>query len=165
VTCEADAVDRDRTVQAEPAVEIAARQTKPEPEPVSKVEGRPVAPAVTAMEAVQASNALCSEYDYRSSGRRDPFMALLGREGDEKQRTGKLNVDGARLVGILWGKTVMALLEDSQGIAFCLEKGDRVEDGRLVEIRSDAVVFNRYRYGGTQTVTLDLEKKKKAGGL
>ena len=105
------------------------------------------------------------KYDYRSHGRRDPFRPLLCKDEDEERQTDRLYLDGARLVGILWGQRVLALLEDSEGVSFCLEKGDRVHNGRLVEIRPDAVVFNQYRYGGTETVTLELEKKKKAGGL
>jgi len=113
----------------------------------------------------RSGDPLRPKYDYRSHGRRDPFRPLLCKDDEEERQTDRLYLDGARLVGILWGERVLALLEDSETVSFCLEKGDRVHNGRLVEIRPDAVVFNQYRYGGTETVTLELEKKKKAGGL
>jgi hypothetical protein len=129
-------------------------------------EPSPLPPAFAATsDAHRSGNPLHPKYDYRSHGRRDPFRPLLCKDEEEERQSDRLYLDGARLVGILWGGRVLALLEDNEGVSFCLEKGDRVHNGRLVEIRPDAVVFNQYRYGGTETVTLELEKKKKAGGL
>lgn len=103
-------------------------------------------------------------FRYSAWGRRDPFRPLVREGEDTASRTGKLNLDEAQLVGILWGgRMEIALLEDFEGISYCLKVGDRVRDGRLAAIRSDSVVFTRTRYGRGETVVLEL-KEKKAGG-
>jgi hypothetical protein len=120
-----------------------------------------------------AGDLLRSSYAYASGGRRDPFKPLL-REGDgdgngntQRQATSRLNLDGARLVGILSGGTHrLALLEDAYGFSYCVEEGDRVVDGRASEIQADAVVFYRYRFGKSETIVLHLDEQgKKAGGI
>jgi hypothetical protein len=111
----------------------------------------------------QSDDPLRSKYSYSDHGRRDPFRALIA-DGEGDTHSDKLSLDEARLVGILWGgRNNVALLEDFQKVAFCLKEGDRVQDGRLVTIRSNSVVFSRYRFGRTETVVLELEEKK-AGG-
>ena len=74
---------------------------------------------------------------YEIKGRRDPFESLEIREG----ATGS-TVASAKLTGIVRSaRSVLALVETSEGIGYILKPGDSLGDGRLLEIGSDSVVF------------------------
>lgn len=75
--------------------------------------------------------------DYDTRGRRDPFEVLETREG-----AGGITVGSARLTGIVRSEEgPIALVETAEGLGYILRPGDVLGDGRLVEIRTDSVVF------------------------
>lgn len=113
---------------------------------------RPAAPAVEAATATApAPPARPTAYPYRAEGRRDPFRvpqapasvppaapAAVRPRGLKGQRVSEL-----RLVGLVEaGGEYTALAIGLQDRSFLLKKGDRLFDGRVLEIRLDGVVFS-----------------------
>ncbi|MBA7600018.1 hypothetical protein KAU13_03990 [candidate division WOR-3 bacterium] len=91
-------------------------------------------------------------FRYRSGGRRDPFETLF--KGKE------LNVENVKLVGTIWGpKGRFALLKEPGGSGFVVGIGDRIADGRVIDITSSSVTFQISKFGVTSKVTLMLEEK------
>ena len=98
-------------------------------------------------------------YRYRARGRRDPFRlpqapasvppdapALVRPRGLKGQRISELE-----LVGLVKaGGEFTALATGLQNRSFLLKKGDRLLDGRVLEIRGDRVIFVREVDGSTE---------------
>ncbi|OQX56663.1 MAG: hypothetical protein B5M53_00345 [Candidatus Cloacimonas sp. 4484_209] len=92
-------------------------------------------------------------FHYSSGGRRDPFETLFkGRE---------LNVENVKLVGTIWGpKGRFALLKEAGGTGYVVGIGDKIADGRVVDITSSSVTFQIRKFGVSSKVTLVLEEKE-----
>ncbi len=94
-------------------------------------------------------------FHYASEGRRDPFETLFrGRE---------LNVENVSLIGVIWGpKGRFALLKEpgSKGGGYVVGVGDRIADGRVIDITSKSVTFLISKFGVTSRVTLQLEESE-----
>lgn len=92
-------------------------------------------------------------FHYSSGGRRDPFETLFkGRE---------LNAENVKLVGTIWGpKGRFALLKEPGGTGFVVGIGDKIADGRVIDITSNSVTFKITRFGVTSKVTLMLEEEE-----
>lgn len=102
-----------------------------------------------------------NEYFYQSYGRPDLFAALVTGEFEPTHSSDLVDVNSAKLVGVMWGATDRsALLEDGQGNGFILRVGDRVANGRIVAIQQDSVVATISLYGITSRVILRLEDRK-----
>jgi len=100
-----------------------------------------------------------NEFFYRSHGRNDPFKALVS--GEFKQATAAETVDlnSARLVGVMWGQEDrFALVENGEGFGYILRVGDRVQHGRVVSIRKNSLTARVTLYGITNRVILKLEE-------
>ncbi|HUU44300.1 MAG TPA: hypothetical protein VM118_01095 [Acidobacteriota bacterium] len=101
-----------------------------------------------------------AEVRYDDMGRRDPFQRLLGglRSGfvtDELP-----NVENLRMVGVLRDDyDSMALLEDMEGHSYILRPGDPVENGHVVAVQEQRVLFQVDDYGWTRTVALQLSPR------
>ncbi len=91
-------------------------------------------------------------FHYSSGGRRDPFETLFkGRE---------LNVENVKLVGTIWGpKGRFALLKEPKGKGFVIGIGDRIADGRVIDITNKSVTFLITKFGVSSRVMLVLEEK------
>jgi len=94
---------------------------------------------------------------YSDRNKPDPFRPLLTeREGEEKT----INVDLAKLIGIIWGKNgYLALLKEGN-LGYVLKDGDRVTDGRVFKITEDSITFLLHRFGEQNKVTLTLKKER-----
>lgn len=94
-------------------------------------------------------------FNYTSEGRRDPFATLFrGRE---------MNVENVSLIGVIWGpKGRFALLKEpgSKGGGYVVGVGDRIADGRVIDITSKSVTFLISKFGVTSRVTLQLEESE-----
>ncbi|MCK4234106.1 hypothetical protein KAU34_12020 [candidate division WOR-3 bacterium] len=92
-------------------------------------------------------------FRYKSEGRRDPFETLFkGRE---------INVENVKLVGTIWGpKGRFALLKEPGGSGFVVGIGDRIADGRVIDITSTSITFQISKFGVTSRVTKVLEEKE-----
>ena len=102
-----------------------------------------------------------NEYFYQSYGRPDLFAALVTGEFQPMAATDLVDVNNAKLVGVMWGATDrFALVEDGSGNGFILRVGDRVNNGRVVSIQEDNLVAAISLYGLTSRVILRLEDRK-----
>ncbi len=94
---------------------------------------------------------------YDDMGRRDPFAPLV-----KGQRSGFLteqlpSVENLRLVGVLRDdRESMALLENMEGYGYVMRAGDRVENGAVMAIQENRVLFRVEDYGWSHVVALQL---------
>ncbi|MCK4420259.1 hypothetical protein KAW18_05020 [candidate division WOR-3 bacterium] len=94
---------------------------------------------------------------YTERGKPDPFRPLLTKTETEEKR---VNVDLAKLVGIIWGKNgYLALLKEGN-IGYVLKEGDRVIDGRVIRITKDSITFLLSRFGEQNRITMNLKKER-----
>lgn len=102
-----------------------------------------------------------NEYFYQSYGRRDLFSALVTGEFQPLGNSEIVDVNAAKLVGVMWGPTDrFALVEDGEENGFILRVGDRVQNGRVVAIQENSLVATISLYGITSRVILRLEDRK-----
>lgn len=102
-----------------------------------------------------------NEYFYQSYGRPDLFAALVTGEFEPSGSTDVVDVNHAKLVGVMWGASDrFALVEDGSGNGFILRVGDAVNNGRVVAIQEDSLVASISLYGITTRVILRLEDGK-----
>lgn len=101
---------------------------------------------------------LWEKVSYNSYGKRDPFEPLI-KPGKEEVQTG-LNLEGAKLVGILWGsKGYLALVKDRGGKGYVLKEGDKIQYGWVSKITQNSVTFVVVQFGIRTEVTLKLKEK------
>jgi hypothetical protein len=93
---------------------------------------------------------------YHSANVRDPFRSLISDQGD---RTDLVDLSVVKLVGIVQGDDPFCIVEDAEGIAYVLRKGDRVRNGRVVSINAASLVASQTLLGFTTTVQLTLEEE------
>lgn len=145
-----DAVDKDKS----PTTDVG---TIPPTIPVDTTGKAVVGAAKTEEDSLKILEmALGIEYfHYASEGRRDPFETLFrGRE---------LNVENVSLVGVIWGpKGRFALLKEpgAKGGGYVVGVGDRIADGRVIDITSKSASFLITKFGVTSRVTLYLEEEE-----
>ncbi len=85
---------------------------------------------------------------YDPGGRRDPFRDLLaGREVKEKTGAGgvpQISINDINLVGIAKTKgKYTAIISGPQGFPFFIKVGDKFEDGFVLSITEDKVIFRQ----------------------
>jgi hypothetical protein len=138
---------------AENAPAVAASEETP-----ATAGGAMDAAAVEAVIAATAAEGLAVEsYEYRSSGRRDPFVPLISAEpvkpeDDENRKPG---VNDIAIVGFVWGPRVhLALAETFWGTGLLLHEGDKLRDGRVLRITPDAVTVRQDGFGVSRQIKL-----------
>lgn len=95
---------------------------------------------------------------YNTFGIRDPFIPL---ETDDAE--GGLNIDQMRVVGIIASATrPMAVLEHTSqpGLSVALREGDAIQNGRVLKIERDRVVFLLEEFGVSRQFALKLQAPK-----
>jgi Tfp pilus assembly protein PilP len=95
---------------------------------------------------------------YNTFGIRDPFIPL---EADDVE--GGLNIDQMRVVGIIASPTrPMAVLEHTSqpGLSVALREGDAIQNGRVLKIERDRVVFLLEEFGVSRQFALKLQAPK-----
>ncbi len=127
---------------AGPAAQPAAAKASPPPAPAPQGAGKPAA-AKTAPAGTQATEG----YSYRAEGRRDPFVSLLNRGTDPRQR----KADG--VAGLLAGDAVLRGLLQNRGTFLAIVQGpdgkrqyivhpnDRFADGVVKAITADGMLI------------------------
>jgi len=94
---------------------------------------------------------------YSSYGSRDPFVPLTEKISFEFGEAPLPDVESLNLVGILEDRAgLRALLEDDQGYGYIMEQGDRVQNGYVLKVFEDRIVFEITEYGWSRTVALEL---------
>jgi len=95
---------------------------------------------------------------YQSWGTRDPFTALIDKSLAGYEPGAPPNVETLRLVGVLKSNDgSSALLEDLEGYGYILKDGDKVQNGYVVQIGTDKIIFQIQEYGWSRTIALKLE--------
>jgi hypothetical protein len=98
---------------------------------------------------------------YTSANARDPFRSLIS---DQDERTDLVDLSVVKLVGVVLGADPFCVVEDAEGIAYVLRKGDRVRNGRVVSIDATTLVASQTLLGFTTTVQLKLEEGRESHG-
>jgi len=98
---------------------------------------------------------------YHSGNVRDPFRSLID---DQDERADLVDLSVVTLVGVVQGPDPFCLVEDAEGIAYVLRKGDRVRNGRVVSISATSLVASQTLLGFTTTVRLKLEEGDESHG-
>ncbi|HXJ84240.1 MAG TPA: hypothetical protein VMS64_36840 [Candidatus Methylomirabilis sp.] len=73
---------------------------------------------------------------YEAKGRRDPFAPVEL----SKDQPG-LDVSAFKLVGIISGQQLMALVETTAGLGYILRPGDTLGNGQVTDISADSVTI------------------------
>lgn len=113
---------------------------------------------VAASSAQQAVEDQKNKVVYNTFGIRDPFIPL---EADDAE--GGLNIDQMRVVGIIASPTrPMAVLEHTSqpGLSVALREGDAIQNGRVLKIERDRVVFLLEEFGVSRQFALKLQAPK-----
>ena len=132
-----------RLLVAEQAATAAAPQQKP-PAPTvipRAVEPGPPLPPLT----------------YEPKGRRDPFTPIPPAVD---KGTGGLDVATTKLVGIIQGHQLLALVEAPDGLGYILKPGDVLGNGRITGITADSVTFAVAGRAGQRETSLTLRLVK-----
>ena len=89
-------------------------------------------------------------YAYDPSGRRDPFVSLLGRGADPRSKASRpvglpgILINEINLKGIMRDRTgYVAMIQGPDNKTYFVKPGDRLMDGTVKSIVNDAVVFSQ----------------------
>jgi hypothetical protein len=143
-----------------PAGELAgAEGTSPTAltEPVAASKGS-VTVASSAQDSGESKHIRESQIVYRAQGARDPFVSLVS---SAESQSGLVDLSVVQLVAVVMGENEpFCVVEDAEGSSYVLRKGDRIKNGRVVGIRSNALVASQSILGYTTTVQLELADRK-----
>ncbi|UCG91710.1 MAG: hypothetical protein JSV97_11640 [candidate division WOR-3 bacterium] len=102
------------------------------------------------------------KWDYKTGGRRDPFVPLIGTELTAGSAVSQLSVENLRVIGILWGdRGYYGLVKDGQNNGYILKKGDKVAGGKVLDIDRQGIVFEIVHAGVTTKYELRLQEKER----
>lgn len=89
-------------------------------------------------------------YTYDPSGRRDPFVSLVGRGADAKANANRpaglagILINEVSLKGIMRDRSgFVAMVHGPDNKTYIVKPGDRLMDGTVKSIMADAVVFSQ----------------------
>jgi Tfp pilus assembly protein PilP len=104
-------------------------------QPVAQAPAVTPAPAATPKEQVATSP--LPPIAYESKDRRDPFIPVPVA----KEKVAGLQVGTVKLVGIIQGARLLALVEAPDGLGYIVKSGDVLGNGRVTDITSDSITF------------------------
>jgi Tfp pilus assembly protein PilP len=134
---------------APPTPAAASKLTADQPVTAALPAQKPAAPRV--MPKVPEPGPPLAPLQYEAKGRRDPFTPVpVARE-----KSG-LDVSTTRLVGVIRGRQLMALVEASDGLGYILRPGDVLGNGRVVDITPGSVTFAVAGRAGQRDTSLTL---------
>ena len=100
------------------------------------------------------------KWNYKQSGRRDPFVPLTGYKLAEGGKASHLSVENLALIGILWGdKGYYGLVKDGLNNGYILKRGDKVAGGRVAEVNRQGIIFDIIHAGVSTKYELLLQQK------
>src|SRR5262245_27868497 len=109
-----------------PQPQRAATPSAPSPKP-----GAPAAPR--ASESAQVLPPLT----YDPKGRRDPFTPIQ----IAKEKVAGIDVSSVKLVGVINGSQLLALVEAPDGLGYIVKSGDVLGNGRVTEVAPTSITF------------------------
>ena len=140
-------------------VSVAAAEEGQAPAEVQDAEVQAQSPADASADRVQSIRT--NDYFYQSWGRPDLFSALVSGEFEPGEAAEFVDVNNAKLVGVMWGPTDrFALVEDGSGNGYILRVGDRISNGRVLAVQKKSLVASVSLYGITNRVILRLNDGK-----
>jgi Tfp pilus assembly protein PilP len=89
---------------------------------------------------------------YDAKGRRDPFVPV----SLAKDKAGGLSVTAVKLVGVIKGRALLALVEAPDGLGYILKPGDVLGDGRVTDVTQNSVTFAIAGKAGQAATTVTL---------
>jgi hypothetical protein len=99
------------------------------------------------------------KYFYSAFGRRDPFGSLIKGKFAKSGAGDLLDIGELSLVGSVWGETdTFAVVQDSRNRSHMLRVGDKVVNGRVLEITESSLTVQHYFFGETANVTIYMEE-------
>jgi Tfp pilus assembly protein PilP len=126
-------------------VPVAAQQPATGPAASAPVEAAPQTPAAPAAPTPPAN------FTYGAEGRRDPFVALIGRAGQQRgvqqtdvraQGLPGIRAEELAVRGIIQSKGIwVAMVSGPNGKVYTVRSGDRLADGTIQSVTADAVVI------------------------
>jgi len=125
---------------------VVAQQPAP-----STATSAPVAAAAPQAPAAPAAPTPPANFAYGAEGRRDPFVALIGRSGQQRgvqqldvraEGLPGINAEELSVRGIIQSKGVwVAMVSGPSGKVYTVRPGDRLADGTIRTVTADAVVI------------------------
>ncbi len=98
-------------------------------------------------------------YFYSSFARRDPFASLLKGRFASTGEGELLDIGELTLVGVVWGgNEKFAVVEDKRNNVHTLRVGDRVVNGKVIEITRTELTVQHYFFGETANVTIQINE-------
>ncbi len=125
---------------------VVAVGTAQAPKPAAAAPGaaKPSAPPAQALPTVDPA------YIYEPSGRRDPFISLLGRGPEARPTTERLPGLSGLLIGEITVKGVLrdrtgfiAMLQGPDNKTYTVRIGDKLADGTVKSINQEKVIFSQ----------------------
>lgn len=148
---------REQAAQKKADLETRTAQKKATLEAQTATRDSAVRYAAAVQESVQTVKNLPAKklVEYHVYGR-DPFLPLS--RDDESPVP---NVEGLNLIGILYDEADrIALFEDGKGKAYALRENDPVQNGYLLRVQPDKVLFLLNELGISRTYAMKLSKEK-----
>lgn len=129
----------------------ASQQAAQNPAPASAPAQPPAAGAAPAAGQQMSKPAeVGAPFTYNPEGRRDPFVSLLGRGNDPKDKGARppgvpgLLINEVSVKGIVRNSAgFVALIQGPDNKTYVVKAGDRLMDGSVKSIVQDAVVFSQ----------------------
>ncbi len=123
-------------------------------------DGAGTAPAVTEPQPAQDELLFSRErYFYSSFARRDPFASLLAGKFASTGEGDLLDVGELSLVGVVWGENdKFAVVQDKRNNVHTMRVGDRVVNGKVIEITRTTLTVQHYFFGETANVTIHISE-------
>lgn len=98
-------------------------------------------------------------YFYTSFSRRDPFASLLKGRFASTGGDDLLDIGELVLVGVVWGENdKFAVVQDKRDNVHTLRVGDRMVNGKVVEITQTSLTVQHYFFGETANVTIEIHE-------
>ena len=98
-------------------------------------------------------------YFYASFARRDPFASLVSGEFAATGGDDLLDIGELTLVGVVWGEDdKFAVVQDMRKRVKVLRVGDRVVNGKVIEVTQTSMTVQHYFFGETANVTIHLSQ-------
>ena len=138
-----------------PPVPAAANKLVVADQPATAVAAQPKPPTPAVMPRAPEPGPPLPPLTYAPKGRRDPFTPVppvVDKVG--------LDVATTRLVGIIQGHQLLALVEAPDGLGYILKPGDVLGNGQITDITVNSVTFAVTGRAGQRETSLTLRLVK-----
>ena len=140
------------------ALSLAGAET---PAPEAETEKSTEGASVVSEQDVPTDDLLTrrEKYFYSSFARRDPFASLITGRFAASGAGDLLDIGELSLVGVVWGDDdKFAVVQDQRERVHVLREGDRVVNGKVIQVDSSSLTVQHYFFGETANVTIYLEQ-------